>query len=88
MPKFQYLDTYYLKECRITLKATDTILEICKAMKPEEIKKLVIDEDLTLDQLIDVVIEMNGIVGVGLITLGDGLRQYCCDKIQHIPFSD
>jgi hypothetical protein len=33
----------------------------------EEIKKLVLEKDLTIDKLIDVVIELNGIVGVGLI---------------------
>ena len=56
-------------------------------MNKEEIKNLVLNEDLTITDLIDVVVELNGIVGVGLITLGEGLKEYCESKInKNIPF--
>lgn len=50
-------------------------------MTKEEIKKLVLKQGSTITDLIDVVIEMNGFIGVGLITLGDGLKEYCYNKI-------
>lgn len=50
-------------------------------MEKEKIKKLVLEEGLTITDLIDVVVELNGIIGVGLITLGKGLNKYCTDKI-------
>ena len=31
----------------------------------------------TLTEVIDVVVEINGIIGVGLISLGDDLKDYC-----------
>ena len=46
-------------------------------MKKKEIEKLVIEQGLTLSDLIDVVIELNGIIGVGLVSLGENLNQYC-----------
>lgn len=49
-------------------------------MDKEKIKKLVLEEGLTITDLIDVVIELNGIVGVGKITLGEQLHNYCIDK--------
>ncbi len=55
-------------------------------MKKEKIKKLILEEGLTITDVIDVVVEMNGFVGVGLISLGDGLKKYVYDKIeQHTP---
>ena len=50
-------------------------------MNQEEIKKLVLEKGLTITDLIDVVVDMNGFVGVGLISLGDGLRDYCHNKV-------
>ncbi|MCK9544948.1 MAG: hypothetical protein M0R03_23275 [Novosphingobium sp.] len=50
-------------------------------MSKEELLDLVINKGLTIKQLIDTVVEYNGIVGVGLITLGDQLKEYCTDKI-------
>jgi hypothetical protein len=43
----------------------------------DEIKRLMLEEGLTITDMIDVVIELNGIIGVGLITLGDQLQDYC-----------
>lgn len=51
-------------------------------MKKEELVKLILDGEITITQVIDEVIEINGIIGVGLISLGDGLKKYCHDKIK------
>lgn len=40
------------------------------------------DGRLTLTDVIDAVIATNGIIGVGLITLGDSLKEYCYNKIK------
>ena len=50
-------------------------------MNKEKIKDLVINEGLTVEQLIDVIIELNGIVGVGLITLTKAISLYINSKI-------
>ena len=46
-------------------------------MTNEEIRKEVMDGNLTVTDVIDVVVEVNGLIGVGLITLGDDLKEYC-----------
>ena len=46
-------------------------------MTKEEIKKQILDGKLTITDVIDVVVEINGIIGVGLITLGAQLKEYC-----------
>jgi len=46
-------------------------------MTKEEIKKQILDGKLTITDVIDVVVEINGIIGVGLITLGNQLKEYC-----------
>jgi hypothetical protein len=51
-------------------------------MKKNKIKQLVIDEGLTITDVIDVVVELNGFIGVGLIRLGDDLKEYLYDKIK------
>ena len=48
-------------------------------MTKQEIKKLVETEGLTITDVIKVVVEINGIIGVGLITLGDQLKQFTYD---------
>ena len=50
-------------------------------MEKEKIKSLIEDEGLSLADVIDAVIELNGIIGVGLIALGDNLQRYCHEKI-------
>jgi hypothetical protein len=35
------------------------------------------DNDVTLSDILDIFIELNAIIGVGLISLGDRLQQYC-----------
>ena len=51
-------------------------------MENEKIKELILNEGLTITDVIDAVVELNGFVGVGLITLGDQLKEYCESKIQ------
>ena len=47
----------------------------------KEIKRLIEIDGMEITDVIDVVIEVNGIIGVGLISLGEDLKQYCYDKI-------
>lgn len=59
----------------------DKILGRHKPLRHESfndvIRRQLIDGDFTLTDVIDQIIEMNGIIGVGLITLGDALQTYC-----------
>ena len=50
-------------------------------MNKDKIKELVLNEELTITDVIDVVVELNGIIGVGLITLGKDLDEYVRSKI-------
>ena len=52
------------------------------AISMTEIDSLIVNNDLTLSKVIDRVIELNGIVGVGLISLGDDLQRYVHNKIK------
>lgn len=52
-----------------------------KQITRDEIKQLILERGLTLSDVIDSVIELNGYIGVGLITLGQQLDKYCKDKI-------
>lgn len=51
-------------------------LKIKPVLTKEEIKELLIAERLTLTDVIDAVIEINGIIGVGLITLSDRVSRH------------
>ena len=42
-------------------------------MKTKDIIYLLVDNDLVIEDMIDAIIEENGIVGVGLISLARGL---------------
>jgi hypothetical protein len=48
----------------------------------DQIKKLILNNGLDLAKLIDAVIDLNGFIGVGLISLGDSLQKYCHNKIK------
>lgn len=50
-------------------------------MSKAELTKLVESGEITLTDVIDVVVELNGFIGVGLISLGEGLDKYVKDKI-------
>ena len=45
-------------------------------MNKQEVMDLLVTEGITLTDVIDAVIEQNRIIGVGLISLGDQVRNY------------
>ena len=46
-------------------------------MSTEELQKLLKDKEFTIEDVIDAIIQLNGVIGVGKISLGDTLRDYC-----------
>lgn len=48
----------------------------------EEIQELILKRGLTLTQVIDVVCELNGFVGVGYITFAEQIAEYIKGKIE------
>lgn len=52
------------------------------AKKEELLKSMVYDNEITLTDMIDFIIKENGIIGVGLITLGDNVSEYIKSKIK------
>lgn len=46
-------------------------------MNRVEIEKLITERGLTITDVIDAVIDLNGIIGVGLVTLANQLSWYC-----------
>ena len=51
-------------------------------MNRQEIIEALKAGTLTLTDVIDAVVEVNGIIGVGLVTLGGQLNDYCLSKIR------
>ena len=49
-------------------------------MTNSELHKLLKSGELTLTDVIDAVIEMNAIIGVGLISLGEDIERYILHK--------
>lgn len=49
----------------------------------EVIDNMIEHQGLTITKVIDRVINRNAIIGVGLISLGDQLKEYCYDKAKH-----
>ena len=49
-------------------------------MTRKEIIDQLVSGSITLTDVIDAVIEVNGIIGVGCITLGDQIKDYCYQK--------
>jgi hypothetical protein len=45
-------------------------------MTNEELADFLIDNEITLAQVVDVTIDTNSIIGVGLVSLGDSLREH------------
>jgi hypothetical protein len=58
------------------------LADAIKKSNQYKIEQLMIDNDLSLIDVVDAVIEANGIIGVGLITLGDQLQEHCRNKIR------
>lgn len=48
----------------------------------EEIKDLILQRGLIIEDVIDAVCDLQGRTGVGYISLGDYLRDYCRQKIR------
>ena len=48
----------------------------------EQIKQMLIDGKLTLTDVIDATIDVNNLIGVGLISLSDGIDKYIMTKIK------
>ena len=72
-----------LRECLEGLSELETAhREPVDQISAEEIRQLVLNRGLNLTDLLDVVIAENGYVGVGLITLGESLSNYCRSKIR------
>jgi len=46
-------------------------------MSTEELHRLLKDKEFTIEDVIDAIIFLNGIVGVGKISLGDSIKDYC-----------
>ena len=46
-------------------------------MSTEELYKLLSDKEFTIEDVIQAIIQLNGIVGVGRISLGDTLKNFC-----------
>ena len=51
-------------------------------MSTEELQKLLQDKEFTIEDVIDAIIQLNGIVGVGKISLGDTIRDYCYHRAE------
>ena len=49
-------------------------------MTSTEIIEHLVAGSITLTDVIDAVIEVNGIIGVGCISLGDQIKDYCYQK--------
>ena len=49
-------------------------------MSTEELHRLLKNREFTIEDVIDAIIFLNGIVGVGKITLGDTIKDYCYHK--------
>jgi hypothetical protein len=47
----------------------------------EEIRDLIINRGLTLSDVIDEVIEINGFIGVGIISLAEDVEKYIISKM-------
>ena len=45
-------------------------------MNKEELTDLITAEEFTLTDVIDVIVDINGIIGVGLFSLGEELNEY------------
>lgn len=51
-------------------------------MERDKVKKLILEDGLTLTDVIDAVIKLNGFVGVGLISLAEDTAKYIKAKLK------
>ena len=67
-------------EFEIEQSENKKVAEQKEYMKNIEIEKIINhfkNKDFTITDIIDAIIEHDGIIGVGLISLGDDLQRYC-----------
>lgn len=57
-------------------------MEYIEKANRQKIVKFLQKNNITLIEVVDAVIEADGIIGVGLITLGDQLKTFCRNKIR------
>lgn len=48
----------------------------------KELIEFLVDNNVGLSDVVDAVIETNGIVGVGLVSLAEGVSKYIMEKIK------
>ena len=53
-------------------------------MNSKEIIKWLVDNDIVIEDVIDAIIKENGIVGVGLISFADGMKEHIHSHIKPI----
>tara|TARA_R110002020_G_scaffold206695_1_gene412009 strand:- start:481 stop:645 length:165 start_codon:yes stop_codon:yes gene_type:complete len=53
-------------------------------MTKQELTELIASEEIELSDVIDIVIELNGIIGVGLISFGEACQEYINGKISKV----
>jgi hypothetical protein len=51
-------------------------------MNKEELRRIILENDIQITDVIDILTEENGVVGLALIKLGQQLKEYCYDKIK------
>lgn len=79
-------DLNYIEEMISKTKELLAVKEndmVSAKISKDEIRELVLNRELTITDFIDAVIEINSIIGVGLITLGDEIRDYIRGKCNH-----
>lgn len=53
-------------------------------MKSKDIVKWLVDNDIVVEDVVDAIIEENGIIGVGLISLADAMKEHIHSHIKHM----
>jgi hypothetical protein len=71
----------YLNKQKEAAKTSPVYITNADSITDEQVKKLILNSSLSITQVIDSIIDVNGIIGVGLISLGDNLKNYVYGKI-------
>ncbi len=51
-------------------------------MKSKDIVKWLVDNDIVVEDVVDAIIKENGIIGVGLISLADAMKEHIHSHIK------
>ena len=57
-------------------------MEINKDITKDEIKELMLEHGLNIEDVLEVLIEANGIIGVGLISLANNISDHIKEQIR------